>query len=312
VRIQQRGAPVAVNRQLPYTDEKLHVDIQSPGKKVFAVEYARSKSIPVAKLVQTDTTDTVDMSWYFYVIVGDGKVILVDSGTDQFIYSMEGTHTARGAKGLGLKNIWQIKRFRSVEETLAVLGLKPKDVTDIILTHHHWDHVDGIKDMLQATVYIHKTELAAIRTGSIVAGGNLVSGATKDTFDVLEYRSLNPNTQQLITFSDATYDKPYQPMTDISVIESGLHTEKHVAVIVNCEEQHTIAISGDSAYLYKNIDEGLPITLLAPNTDPQKNVEDVQRLAKLVGAKERVLPGHDPAVFSRFPSAIDGLAVICK
>lgn len=48
-----------------------------------------------------------------------------------------------------LKNIYAIDESNSMDSALAQIGLKPEDITDVILTHLHFDHTGGstiIKD----------------------------------------------------------------------------------------------------------------------------------------------------------------------
>jgi glyoxylase-like metal-dependent hydrolase (beta-lactamase superfamily II) len=41
---------------------------------------------------------------------------------------------------------------------LAKVALKPEDITDIILTHPHWDHIDGIGLFPKAHIRMQKDD----------------------------------------------------------------------------------------------------------------------------------------------------------
>ena len=43
----------------------------------------------------------------------------------------------------------------------AALGIKPEDVTDVIISHVHWDHLDGIDLFPRARVWIQREEFDA-------------------------------------------------------------------------------------------------------------------------------------------------------
>ena len=58
-------------------------------------------------------------------------------------------------------------------------------------------------------------------------------------------------------------------------------------------------LASDNVYLYRNIDSKAPIATFDP-TDRFANVAAFDRMIRLAGAKERVLPGHDMLIFSRF------------
>ncbi len=44
------------------------------------------------------------------------------------------------------------------EALRAGLGIAPEDVTDIIVSHSHWDHVDGVGLFPKAVIHIQKEE----------------------------------------------------------------------------------------------------------------------------------------------------------
>ncbi|WP_294393771.1 MBL fold metallo-hydrolase [uncultured Sphingomonas sp.] len=65
---------------------------------------------------------TVPLSTNAFLIKGEGRRILVDTGAGGFI---------DGKVGL-------------LQQRLAAAGYKPEDITDIILTHFHFDHAGGL------------------------------------------------------------------------------------------------------------------------------------------------------------------------
>jgi len=59
----------------------------------------------------------------------------------------------------------QVTREQEVPAALAAAGLKFDDVTDVVLTHAHGDHIDGLVH-LGARVLINQTELRSARSPS--------------------------------------------------------------------------------------------------------------------------------------------------
>ena len=82
----------------------------------------------------------------------------------------------------------------------------------------------------------------------------------------------------------------------IRVYTGGKHTFESQFVGVTTPEG-TLILASDNAYLYKNIEGGLAI---AQTLDPVSNVAAQKRMVELAGNANRVIPGHDPAVFTRF------------
>ncbi len=72
-----------------------------------------------------------------------GRIVLVDAGfyREKFIQQ------------------WKPSSYVRPSEALATgLGIKPEDVTDVILTHVHWDHADGADLFPRAHVWIQRQE----------------------------------------------------------------------------------------------------------------------------------------------------------
>jgi len=117
---------------------------------VAAVEYARSSDFPVARLIPgADANATVDMSWYFFVLKNRRQTILVDTGTPAF---------ADGKK----RKEWAISRAISPALALERAGTPANAVDKILISHRHWDHVDGLSLFPNASVWIQESERAAI------------------------------------------------------------------------------------------------------------------------------------------------------
>jgi len=68
-----------------------------------------------------------------------------------------------------------------------------------------------------------------------------------------------------------------------------------------------VILASDNVYLYENIEKGLPI---AATFDAESNVRAQGRMKKLAASPDLIIPGHDPAVFVKFPKPGDGVALI--
>jgi hypothetical protein len=65
--------------------------------------------------------------------------------------------------------------------------------------------------------------------------------------------------------------------------------------------------ASDNAYLYENIERRVPI---AQTLDAESNVRAQGHMLELAAQPRFIVPGHDPAVFFRFPILRDGVAAI--
>jgi glyoxylase-like metal-dependent hydrolase (beta-lactamase superfamily II) len=83
------------------------------------------------KRIPVDARNRIDMRLRALLIQGEGKNILVDTGI--------------GDKGdTKFNDIYRVDHSRyTLESSLAKKGLKPEDITDVVITHLHFDHVGG-------------------------------------------------------------------------------------------------------------------------------------------------------------------------
>src|SRR5512140_3557047 len=105
---------------------------QEPGPttyEVFAVRFGTLPQFPLSGLVAgADKNTKLDIPVMVWVLKGsDGRVVLVDSGfyAEKFVTR------------------WKVQGFATPAAAVARLGIQPEQVTDVILTHMHWDHADG-------------------------------------------------------------------------------------------------------------------------------------------------------------------------
>lgn len=68
-----------------------------------------------------------------------------------------------------------------------------------------------------------------------------------------------------------------------------------------------VVLASDNMYLYENMDAHVPI---AQTLDAASNLRTQDRMRSLVREGRFVVPGHDPAVFDRFPHVTDRIVRI--
>lgn len=79
------------------------------------------------------------ISFTIYLIQTENKNILVDVGCDD---------------GAG----FEMSLFKKPVDVLKEYGLSPNDITDVIITHSHHDHIEAIKYYGNAVIHIQKDE----------------------------------------------------------------------------------------------------------------------------------------------------------
>ena len=252
---------------------------------VYAVRFATIANFPVSSLISgADRSRRLDIAMTVWVLKGvNGRVALVDAGfhRDQYFTA------------------FAVKDFVLPSEAIAPLGIKPEDVTDIFLSHMHWDHAGGIDLFPAARVWVQKDEFEYY-TGEAWQSRNTHGGIDAD--DVLEMVKRNTiGRVTLIRGEDET------SISGIGFHVGGKHTWQSQFVSVQTRAGSTVVLASDNVYLYENLDTHKPI---AQTLDADSNLRTQDRMRSLASALKLVVPGHDPAVFDRFPHISDRIVKI--
>jgi glyoxylase-like metal-dependent hydrolase (beta-lactamase superfamily II) len=253
-----------------------------PTYEVYAVEYAVIPDFPVSGLVEgADKDRKLDIAMMVWIVRGGGHTIVVDSGfyRPQFF-----------------KN-WKVRDFVRPDMAVARAGVKPEDVTDVILTHAHWDHADGADLFPKATVWIQKEEYAYY-TGAAWQEGGKHGGIDPEDLAAL----LQINTQGRLRLVDG--DREILPC--VRVYTGGRHTYASQYVSVPTRSGPAV-LASDNMYLFENLEKHAAI---AQTFDRQSNLKAQDNMKALAGKKGHIVPGHDPAVMTRYPKVAEGVVRI--
>ena len=69
----------------------------------------------------------------------------------------------------------------------------------------------------------------------------------------------------------------------------------------------TVVLASNNMYLYENMEKHVPI---AATLDSESNLRAQDRMKQMAASPELVIPGHDPAVMTRFPNPVPGVTKI--
>jgi len=114
-----------------------------PEYSIRAVRYATSPGVFVSDLVVGGPKNKkVDIAMVVWLIRGGGHTILFDSGFHRDTFLKE----------------FPMREYLRPDEAVKLAGVQPQDVTDIVISHAHWDHMGGIDLFPKAKVWIQKEE----------------------------------------------------------------------------------------------------------------------------------------------------------
>jgi len=257
---------------------------QEPNYEVYAIRYGTIPDFSLASLVAGgDRTKRLDIPVMVWLLKGsDGRIVLVDSGffRDNLVAQ------------------WKVRDFVRPTDAVAGLGIKPEQVTDIVLTHMHWDHAGGTTLFPKARVWIQKAEYTYY-TGDAWQSPRTHGGIEPE--DVLAVVRLNVEGRLRLIDGDGQ-----RPLPGIACYTGGRHTYASQYLVVNSKSGRTV-VASDNMYLYENLDKHAPI---AGALDFASNLAAQDRMRTQASDLKLIIPGHDPAVFTRFPTVAPGIVRI--
>src|SRR5579872_348934 len=254
-----------------------------PQYEILAIRYATIPDFSVAGLVAgADRSRKLDLPILVWLVRGNGKNILVDSGfyRDQFFKQ------------------WHVVDFVKPSEAVRNAGIKPEDITDVVISHAHWDHADGADLFPNAKIWIQKDELEYY-VGEAWQSRRTHGGIDPD--DVLMLVKLNTQGRVGLVNGDAQ-----EVIPGITCYTGGKHTYASQFVGVNTAAG-TVILASDNMYLYENLEKHVPI---AATLDADSNLRAQDRMKQLAAKPELIIPGHDPAVMTKFPNPSPNVARI--
>jgi len=252
---------------------------RAPAWRVYAICYATVPAFPVRYLVTgADTTRTLDIAMMCWLLEAPGRHVLVDAGFYRSKFVDE----------------WKPAGFVKPSEAVRRFGVPPDSITDVIVSHVHWDHLDGADLFPNARIWIQREEY----TYHVGAEGLPLAPAI-DTLDAQMLARLNADGRVTLVDGDAREILP-----GLTVYTGGKHTFASQYVGVRTAKG-TAIVASDNLYLYENLERRRPI---AQTLDSTSNLAAQARMKRLAATPRLIVPGHDPAVFTRFPSAGEGVA----
>jgi glyoxylase-like metal-dependent hydrolase (beta-lactamase superfamily II) len=172
-------------------------------------------------------------------------------------------------------------------------------VTDVIISHVHWDHLDGVDLFPNAHVWIQKDEYE-----HYVGPNGTARDRGIDTADAASLAALRRAGRVTLINGD---DREIIP--GITVYTGGRHTYASQYLGVATRDG-TVVLASDDAVMYENIEKRIPIAGRFALGDTIANLNAQDRMHRIAGDARRIFPGHDPAIFSRNPKPGHGVARI--
>jgi N-acyl homoserine lactone hydrolase len=172
---------------------------------------------------------------------------------------------------------------------LRGLGIEPRDVSKVVLTHLHTDHAGGLHHFPDSEILVSRSELklAAGRAGRIRGYLNHRFPTWLDPTPVdLREPAVGPFPSSLALTRTG----------DVTLVPLGGHTPGQIGVIVQ-EDDNVVLFGGDSSYAQELMLRGVIDGVAPDEREARLTVERIQTFAR--SRRTVYLPAHDPGTGPR-------------
>jgi glyoxylase-like metal-dependent hydrolase (beta-lactamase superfamily II) len=247
--------------------------------EVYALKYS---AIMHDSSITAHDKDSVSIDFMIWLIKGNGKYILMDAG---YLYSVESA-----------KNFDVIDDLRP-DSTLQKLMLKPEEVTDVILSYQHLDHISSIDMFPNAQVWVQKDDYTYFTTTAWQKGG--VNGE----FNRKEVKKLiDVHEKGRVTLFEG-YNK--EIIQGLKIFPGSRSPSLPQYALVKTSLGN-MALASDNIWIYYNSDFVTP----APSFrtfDANGYIKAMQKMQTLVNDEKLIVPGYEGSAFTKFPIITEGV-----
>ncbi|GAA1699972.1 N-acyl homoserine lactonase family protein [Microcella alkalica] len=262
---------------------------------IWVLEYAHAPEYAVSGVLYgAHNEGIVNLPYGYIVLKSSDRALMVDVG---YNYSQNGKAMA---------DMFGVINWQSPATVLGEIGLTPDDITDVLVTHAHFDHLGNIEDFPNATFHIQQREFSQwlwvltlppqfrwlqkalnpddmVATATLAAEGRLrlVDGDVDDVLPGIDlHAAFDTHTfgSQFITVKNQSGKDPWIMAGDLRYVK-----------------ENVTGIGDDGAYVPVGLASGSQLGLL----------ETTERMMQIVGYEERrIVPVHEDRLPQFFPSRL--------
>ncbi|MGH7916884.1 MAG: N-acyl homoserine lactonase family protein [Candidatus Binataceae bacterium] len=250
----------------------------TPEYEIFAIKYATRQARRADHFIGGDPHDApMPMDYFTWLVRASDRLVLVDTG-----FTAE---TAARRKR---------EFLRCPIESLNLLDADPAAITDVVLTHLHYDHAGNCDKLPNARFHLQERELA------FVTGRHMRYKAIGHGFEVEDVVGLvRLNFEGRLELHNG--DVELAP--GLSLHFAPGHTAGLQVVRVHTHRGEVV-LASDSSHYYENMQSNRPFVA---TLDVGDAIDAFRKLERLASSPHHIVPGHDPLVMRHYPAPAKSL-----
>ena len=250
--------------------------------EIFAIRYAHAGNRhPGQNFVLADPHEyAADLDFFIWILRRNDSTFVVDTG-----FAQEAA-TRRNRELL-----------RNPAKALDLLSIDSDKVTDVILTHLHYDHAGNLDQFPNARFHVQDREVA------YVTGRHMTHGPLRAPFDLGDVLQM---IRHVYTGRVVFHDGDTELVPGLTLHRVGGHSAG-LQILRVWTKRGWVVLASDASHFYANFEANriFPIVYNVGET-----LEGYRLLYRLADSPNHIVPGHDPLVMKYYPAPGPDLAGI--
>jgi glyoxylase-like metal-dependent hydrolase (beta-lactamase superfamily II) len=229
--------------------------------------------------------EILNIPFYFWVVQGEGRTILIDTGVSSEQAAIESKNTVAR---FGKECSWNVPPEKDPIKQLGDLGITPDTIDAIIFTHLHPDHSANLPAFPESQLIMARRAWEAIHSPS---HPNLIKPGLYPDYVMEELHKELGTRFRLVEDGESIFP-------GIQCYRVGGHSPDLTVVTVETSEGEVI-IASDAAIHYESLESNWP-------TASFNMADSLYALDFIKGRGGIILPGHDWDTLKRHPTQVIG------
>lgn len=228
----------------------------------------------------------------FYVVRHPKGIVVFDTGNNDKIIT-DPSYWGEAFKALKPVNTPDI----AIDTQLQKIGVKPDDVTYVVVSHLHLDHGGNVAKFPKSTIVVQKSEIQNAFWPELGTGGPYVLG------DFLPLRAPGADFPNAVKMLQLDGDRDLFGDGTVVVKRAVGHTPGSQMMSVRLKNKGLTILTGDNVYFRENVEKNLPPNIVLAYSP--SGILTAYEWIRFMMATEKAdfMTAHDPDAFKAMKKA---------
>jgi N-acyl homoserine lactone hydrolase len=182
---------------------------------------------------------------------------------------------------------------QAIAAQIRKLGVEPREVNVVIMTHLHLDHASAISDFTEATYVLGQGEWAAFHSRMPTLHGYI----RKHVVHAVEYKEVMYDRPSIDSYG--TFGRSYDLFGDGSVrlVFTPGHSRGHQSVILRLKNREML-VAGDAVYFVETLEHEQRGLFIDDEHNWRRSLREIQ-LYRRENPDALIVPSHDHALWEK-------------